>query len=87
MIVIDCTHGSIRLVGGSDRYEGRVEVCFNNNWGTVCDDYWDTADAQVVCRQLGYSTIMLQLMLILVKELDLIAFDDVSCVGTESSRY
>ena len=50
----ECTQNEIRLMGSSRPSEGRVEVCIDRHWTTVCDDGWGSKDAQVVCRQLGY---------------------------------
>uniref|UniRef100_A0AAQ5ZEB4 Neurotrypsin n=1 Tax=Amphiprion ocellaris TaxID=80972 RepID=A0AAQ5ZEB4_AMPOC len=67
-VTSDCNHGNeagvicaepegtripLRLVGGLEDFEGRIEVYHNGRWGTICDDQWDDTDAEVVCRQLG----------------------------------
>ena len=50
----NCTTGEIRLTSGTTQYEGRVEVCVNGVWGTVCDRGWHHREAYAVCHQLGY---------------------------------
>ena len=65
-----CVESGVRLVNGTNQHEGRVEICSNNRWGTVCDNGWDENEAKVVCKQLGFSSIgellMLKLKCILV---------------------
>ena len=50
-----CEDWDIRLTQGSTNSEGRVEVCFDNEYGAICDDLWDEFDATVICRQLNYT--------------------------------
>ena len=55
-IVAACDNNDIRLVEGRNDLEGRVELCFQGQWGTVCNTHWDDSDAVVACRQLGLDT-------------------------------
>ena len=66
--VVVCNDGAVRIEGGSNSYSGRVEVCIREVWGTICQDFWDTVDAGIVCKQLGYSRFsMLPIQLWLLK--------------------
>jgi hypothetical protein len=48
--------GDVRLEGGPNTTLGRLEVCFNRAWGTVCDRRFGTNEARVICRQLRFSS-------------------------------
>ena len=50
----ECSSGDLRLVGGERESEGRVEICVEGFWGTVCDSGWSQREALVVCRQSGF---------------------------------
>ena len=53
-----CLEHDVRLGNDDGSFlEGRVEVCIEQSWWSVCDNLWDNLDAEVVCRQLGYSTV------------------------------
>jgi len=86
----DCEDGEIRLADGVLRNEGRVEICYDRDWGTVCDDSWGAEEAKVVCRQLGYPDNVPHVVLhraFFGKGLTTIHLDDLSCVGTELSLF
>ena len=53
----ECRDGSEQLRGGVSAHLGRVEICVEGTWGTVCDNSWDSRDAAVVCKQLGYPSL------------------------------
>ena len=44
----------VKLVGGGSEREGRVEIYYNNEWGSICDDHWTQVEGDVVCRELGF---------------------------------
>ena len=76
----------VRLLGGNGVNTGRVEVYYNNIWGTVCDDDWDLNDAAVVCRQLGFpGAISSSCCATFGQGTGPIWLDDVKCTGSETS--
>ena len=54
-LTVVCANGDLRLAGSTTAGQGRVEICINETWGTICDDSWGVPDASVACQALGFS--------------------------------
>jgi len=72
------------LVDGISENVGRLEVQINSIWGTVCEDSWDIDDANVACRQLGYSRALNADSTAEPGDGLPILFAEVNCTGNES---
>ncbi|NXY26107.1 C163A protein, partial [Atrichornis clamosus] len=86
---ISCTdREKLRVLGGEDECSGRVEIWHQGSWGTICDDAWDVADANVVCRQLGCGSAVSALSEAAFGEgTGPIWLEQVHCKGTELSLW
>ncbi|KAF1564063.1 hypothetical protein FQV10_0015981, partial [Eudyptes schlegeli] len=86
---ISCTdREKLRVIGGKDGCSGRVEIWHQGSWGTVCDNSWDVADANVVCRQLGCGSAVSALSEAAFGEgTGPIWLEEVHCKGTELSLW
>ncbi|XP_009470081.1 PREDICTED: scavenger receptor cysteine-rich type 1 protein M130-like [Nipponia nippon] len=86
---ISCTdREKLRVIGGKDGCSGRVEIWHQGSWGTICDDSWDVADANVVCRQLGCGSAVSALSEAAFGEgTGPIWWEKVHCKGTELSLW
>ena len=79
------TRFGLRLVDGPSENEGRLEVQISGVWGTVCDDLWNYDDADVACRQLGFSGASIPDISPSIPGTGLpILLDDVNCDGSEA---
>ena len=74
----------MRLAGSNESDRGRVEVLANGQWGTVCDDEFDDADAQVICRILGYNEGVARIWSHFGQGSGPIWIDHLRCNGSES---
>ncbi|KAK2112205.1 hypothetical protein P7K49_011952 [Saguinus oedipus] len=76
----------MRLADGATANEGRVEIFYRGQWGTVCDNLWDLTDASVVCRALGFENATQALgRAAFGQGSGPIMLDEVQCTGTEPS--
>ena len=65
----NCKTDEVRLTGGSDKHEGKVEYCVNGVWQSICDYEWDSGEAFFLCRQLGYVGITREIIKLLCMHL------------------
>ncbi|XP_035670254.1 deleted in malignant brain tumors 1 protein-like, partial [Branchiostoma floridae] len=81
---------NIRLAGGLNDHDGRVEVFYNGQWGTICDDGWGLSDAEVACRQLGFpdaGAVQTTTEASFGQGTGPIWLEEVACSGSESSVH
>ena len=74
----------MRLNGGTNKLEGRVEVLYQGIWGTICDDGWDDIDATVVCMELGFLSGTTTLQSHFGSGTGPVWLNQLSCMGNES---
>lgn len=77
---------TVRLVNGTAPYNGRAEIFYNGEWGTICHDYWENPETNVFCRQLGFEGAITGLRSAAFgKGSGMIWMDDINCTGQETA--